>query len=162
MKVRGFTLIELILAVAVIAILAAVAIPNYQKYVQKSKRVEVQAHLMMLSHQLASYKLVNQSFKDMSISKLGGADFPAANPNYSLSLTDAYGVALDQDNSSATTWLLVATPTANSTQVGTGKITLMHNNEKCWYEDQDDAVTHIRKEDSGSLVLPDCPTPWQD
>lgn len=162
MKVRGFTIVELMLAVAVIAILAAIAIPNYQKYVQKSKRIEVQAYLMSLSHQLASYKLVNDSFKEMSIEKLGGADFPLSNPNYTLSLTDAYGTALDQDDSAPTTWLLVATPKANSTQQGTGKITLMHNNEKCWYENQDDALTHIQKELSGSLVMPNCPANWQE
>ncbi|HRM14909.1 MAG TPA: type IV pilin protein [Acinetobacter parvus] len=161
MYTRGFTIIELMLAVAVVAILAAIAIPNYQQYLKKTNRTEVQAHLMMLSHQLASYKLVNQSFKDMSIDTLGGADFPHVNPHYSLSLTDVYGVALDQDGSSQSTWLLVATPKADSIQSGTGKITLMHNSEKCWYENQDDAVTHIRKQSTGELLLPNCPVTWQ-
>jgi type IV pilus assembly protein PilE len=161
MSARGFTLIELMLVVAIVAILAMIAIPSYQSYIKKSKRIEVQAQLMMLSHRLASYKLVNQSFQDMNIEKLGGTDFPQTEPDYSLNITDVYGVALDQANSDVSTWLLVATPKANSTQKGTGKITLMHNMEKCWYENQDDAIVHIRK-DRNALLLPSCSVIWQE
>ncbi|MGL5377129.1 MAG: prepilin-type N-terminal cleavage/methylation domain-containing protein, partial [Cetobacterium sp.] len=35
---RGFTLIELMITVAVIAIIAAIAIPSYQSHVAKSRR----------------------------------------------------------------------------------------------------------------------------
>lgn len=46
---QGFTLIEVIIAMAILAILAAIAIPNYTEYVQRGRRADAKAALLQIA-----------------------------------------------------------------------------------------------------------------
>ncbi len=48
-KRNGFSLIELMIAVAIVAILAAIAFPSYQSYVVRSSRAAAQSELLQLA-----------------------------------------------------------------------------------------------------------------
>jgi type IV pilus assembly protein PilE len=48
-KTAGFSLIELMIVLAVIAIIAAIALPNYNQYLIRSGRADAQAYLMELA-----------------------------------------------------------------------------------------------------------------
>ena len=60
----GFTLIELMITVAIVAILAAVAIPSYAQYVIRSKRSAAQAQMMDIANREQQYLLANRRYAD--------------------------------------------------------------------------------------------------
>ncbi|MFA0085022.1 pilin [Vibrio sp. 10N.261.51.F12] len=65
-KQQGFTLIELMIVVAVIGVLAAVALPQYQKYVGKSEAASALATLSGLKTNVETYTLEKGSFPNSS------------------------------------------------------------------------------------------------
>lgn len=60
----GFTLIELMITVAVIAILAAIAFPSYQQHVRKSRRAEAQAFMMSVAARQQQFLVDTRSYAD--------------------------------------------------------------------------------------------------
>ncbi len=92
-KQRGFTLIELMIVVAVIGILAAIAIPSYNEYILKSKRKEAIAELLKSEGWMERYYTDNNRFSDAAGSAANatfGAKFtvvPSSGAaNYSVTL----------------------------------------------------------------------------
>ncbi|MGR5287247.1 pilin [Vibrio maritimus] len=61
-KQQGFTLIELMIVVAVIGVLAAVALPQYQKYVAKSEVASVLATLTGVKTNIEAFTVENGLF----------------------------------------------------------------------------------------------------
>ena len=59
---RGFTLIELLVVVLIIAILAAIALPQYQKVVEKSRVAEAKNMLYDLAHARQLYYLEHNTW----------------------------------------------------------------------------------------------------
>lgn len=61
-RLRGFTLIELIIVIAVIAILVAVALPSYQNSIRKSARGQAKADLLEITQALERHYTISRSY----------------------------------------------------------------------------------------------------
>lgn len=70
-KQRGFTLIELVIAIAIIGILVAVAVPAYQQQTQNARRSDGQAFLMELQTEMERFIFDNNSYPN-GLSELPG------------------------------------------------------------------------------------------
>ncbi len=106
---QGFTLIELMIVVAIVGILAAIAIPAYQDYVARSKVSEAMAALGACKTSVTEYVQVNAGSLPANIGAAG-----------CTSAASQYVTSLDVVNGKIT----VAPNWANISAAGSGTISL--------------------------------------
>jgi type IV pilus assembly protein PilE len=104
-RARGFTLIELMVTIAIVAILAAIAIPSYQEQVRKSRRGQAKADLVEYAQTAERWHSINNTY-------VGWAPTSNVSPS-----TGAAHYSIVESNLSATTFTLTATPTS-AAQIG--------------------------------------------
>lgn len=104
-KLRGFTLIELMVVIAIVAILVGIAVPAYQDAVRKSRRGQAKADLVELAQRAERYHTVNNAYNT-------GAGFLASLSADELQSPRGPGVMHYQINGveAANTFTLTAVP----------------------------------------------------
>ena len=128
-KSKGFTLIELMITVAIVAILAAVALPSYRNYFIRAARVQAQTELLELASMQEKIYLnsnaytanVATAYTGTAAGGLGRTSGTTQDARYVLSLTLGTG---------SQSFVLTATPGAGTQQVGDGNLSISENGQK--------------------------------
>jgi len=131
--IRGVTLIELLIAVAIMGILASVAYPSYVDYVARSNRSEAQTELLRIANLQEQYFLDHRNYtSDMTRLGLAADPFITDSKNYKID-TSAFSAANN-------TYTLTATAQGTQASKDTACTTLSINelgqksaeSSSCW------------------------------
>jgi type IV pilus assembly protein PilE len=102
---KGFTILEVIIAVALIGIISAIAIPSYQSYMMSARRTEATAALYDMAARMERFNTANNTYVGATVAGIG-AQSPTPEGNYTLSITAQ----------TANTFTIQATPAVGSPQ----------------------------------------------
>lgn len=110
---RGFTLIELMITVAIIGILASIAFPSYTQYIIRSNRVAAQSAMMDIANRQQQFLLADRQYADKGTLVASGYVLPdevsakydydidvendASPPNFTIIFSPTGSQAVDGD-----------------------------------------------------------------
>ncbi len=132
-KARGFTLIEVMIVVAIVAILAAVALPSYQQHVVRAARLQAQAELLELASLQEKIFLNSNGYSASVTAAYNGTSAGGLGRSSGTTNDGRYTLALTMDSATPPqTFVLTATPTAGGTQVGDGNVSVSESGQRLW------------------------------
>ena len=135
----GFTLLELMVSVLIIGILMAMAVPQYNNYINRSNRTAMQADLMRIASALERVRAVQLTYANAKLTDAniyGSAVYPVGSAGtkvlYNLTLGPSNGASTVQTVSAdiTTTWEISAVPANRQAKDGMMKLNSL--GQSCW------------------------------
>lgn len=128
-RIDGFTLMELIVAMVIIGIIAAIAIPNYSEYVLRGYRSSAQAFIADVASRQAQFFLDRRTY---------AATVAALNMAAPAEIANRYDIAIATAAGPPATFTVTATPTGTQATDRCGAMTINQAGNKgaagtrCW------------------------------
>jgi type IV pilus assembly protein PilE len=128
-RVRGFTLIELMVAAAIVAILLAIAVPSYAIFMKQSRRGSAESALMDIAQREQQYLIDARAY---------APDVVTLNTTIPVDVTSYYNIQICQTaagpcnppGGAPPTFAVIATPIAGSPQAGDPVLTIDNTGAK--------------------------------
>lgn len=120
---HGFTLIELMITVAIIGILAAVAYPSYMSHILKSNRAAAKAQMLDIANREQQFLLANRAYATKAVLETSGYALPSeVSTKYSYAIIACPETGNASCSGSVPSYLI--TFTAIGSQTSDGNLTL--------------------------------------
>ena len=121
---KGFTLIELMIVVAIIAILSAIALPSYTEYIKRSNRTAAQSQMMDIANRQQQFLFADRVYADTTKIVSSGFALPPE-------LSSKYTFKVEADNSAEPPiYTITFKPVKGSSQEKDVELTLNHQGVK--------------------------------
>ena len=118
----GFTLVELMVTVAIVAILFSIAVPSYSLYMKRSRRGEAEGALMDIAQREQTYLLDQRAYAV-------GAGAVATLTTLPADVNAYYTVTINP-GATAVSFIATATPKAGTAQAGDPTLTIDNTGAK--------------------------------
>lgn len=144
MRQAGFTLIELMIVITIIGVLAAIAYPSYQGYIERTNRADMMTEMQQIASRIESNKINYKRYDRIPLSSIlsgtlasdGSVSFPSSGTGlYTVivgtgtwgetSWTTSTGTLGGRD------WTIRAIPVAGQRMANDGSLTLDSTGQKC-------------------------------
>ena len=133
--VKGFTLTELMIAVAIVGIITSVAYPSYLNFLNGSRRGAAQADLIAFAAAMERHKAANFTYNGAGAAGANTgspAIFQSYSPSTEQSSNKKYDLAISTVSATGTSYVITATPVTSSPQQGDGVLYYFSDGRKAW------------------------------
>ena len=120
-KHQGFTLLELMVVVAIVGILASIALPSYQEYLKKARRSAAQSHLMDVAQRQQQYLIDARSY---------ATTLSALNVETLADVSSYYTIEIEASDGPPPSFTVTATPKTGTPQAGDATLTIDNTGAK--------------------------------